>query len=80
MTEDKRTELGKIGFKNKSHTINSKQKIGGSRFISLDILYNRIEDFKEIDKKYGWKGKLSKRWNVSHTQVQRFINRYCLNN
>ena len=43
----------------------------------IDNLKNkRLEILKSIDtSKYGWVGKLAIAWNVSHTQVKRYINK-----
>lgn len=67
------------GFQNKRHSEESKIKISinnGSK-LSKQELEKRIKDYNEIDKTWGWIGKLAKKWNVSHTQVNRFIKQFC---
>ncbi|MDO8641468.1 MAG: DUF559 domain-containing protein [Nitrosarchaeum sp.] len=36
----------------------------------------RIEDIKHIDKEWGYVSKLANLWNISHTQVRRFLQEY----
>jgi len=44
--------------------------------LSKSIINSRLEDLKDIKKTYGYISKLAKKWNVSHTQVRRFINKH----
>jgi very-short-patch-repair endonuclease len=39
------------------------------------LLYKRFEDIKNVNNKRGCINRLSKLWNVSHTQVRRFIDK-----
>ena len=41
--------------------------------LSKEILKERLNDLKTIERKRGWIGILSKKWNISGTQVRRFI-------
>jgi very-short-patch-repair endonuclease len=41
------------------------------------IINNRIMDVKKNGQDWGYISKLSKLWNVSHTQVRRFLEKYC---
>ena len=49
---------------------------GGHNKLSSEIISSRISDVQTIT---GWGSisKLSAKWNVSHTQVRKFINKYC---
>lgn len=77
-TKEWRKENGKSSFKGKKHTKKSKEKIGKAHIISENVLFERLEDLKNIEKRYGWKNYLSKKWGISHTQVNRFIKKYGL--
>jgi hypothetical protein len=44
--------------------------------LSSDEIQLRKEDFQNINKSRGWLTVLSKKWNVSHTQVKRFIKEF----
>jgi len=44
--------------------------------LSDDVINKRMEDYNNIDKKRGYVTKLAKMWNISHTQVRRFIRTY----
>lgn len=63
------------GFLGKRHTIESKRKISENNAMVLsEKEYNkRLKDFQNISKKRGYIKLLSEKWNVSHTQVRRFI-------
>lgn len=65
------------GFAGKKHTEESKRKISENNASTLDQKeYNkRLNDYNNIEKKRGYIKLLSQKWNVSHTQVRRFINR-----
>lgn len=40
------------------------------------IYQERLKSYNNIEKTVGWVGRLAKEWNVSHTQVRRYINKY----
>jgi len=42
--------------------------------LSVNEMNMRLNDIKTINRKRGWITFLSKKWNISHTQVIRFIN------
>lgn len=44
-----------------------------------NLINNRLNDYINIEKKRGWLCKLSKKWNISHTQTRRYINKYLFN-
>lgn len=75
MAKEKRSELGRRGFKGKTHTKEAKNKIGEAHLLDDKIWKSREIDYRKIEKSYGWKNKLSKKWNISHTQVNRIIAR-----
>jgi hypothetical protein len=62
------------GFKNKTHSIKSKQKISENNVnrFSDEELSSRIDDWNRIPNKRGKVKILSNLWGVSHTQVRRF--------
>jgi hypothetical protein len=64
------------GFEGKTHSKESRKKIGEAQKLDNKIIKLRLKDFKEIEKSWGWKIKLGKKWKVSHTQVNRFIKTY----
>jgi hypothetical protein len=76
LTFEQRSELGKKGFKGKTHSSESKKKIGAAKKLNKKIVEKRLKDYKEIEKTWGWKSKLAKKWNVSHTQVNKFLKDY----
>lgn len=63
------------GFKDKHHTDKSKQKISenNGNKISQEVIKQRIKDYDNSDKKWGYISKLSKIWGISHTEVKRFL-------
>lgn len=65
-----------FGFKGKTHSAESRKKIGEAKKLDETISNSRIKDYNNIKKEWGWKSKLSKMWGISHTQVNRFINDY----
>lgn len=66
------------GFKGKKHTEETKKQMSLNNSMNFgNMLNERINDYINIDKKFGYIMKLSNKWNVSHTQVRRFINKYC---
>jgi hypothetical protein len=70
-------------FKGMNHSDLTKIKMSESKkgilnpsSLSLDVIEKRKLDLLEINKKYGYISFLSKKWNISHTQVKRFIEKY----
>lgn len=63
------------GMLNKKQTNLTKEKISINNGNKLDQieLKNRLSDLGLIERKRGWISKLSKKWNISHTQVRKFI-------
>ena len=68
------------GFKGKKHSEESKRKISENNGMRLDptIIQNRIDQYNVIEKKWGYIKKLSEMWNMSHTNVRRFLKQYNL--
>jgi hypothetical protein len=64
------------GFKGKHHSEKTKRILSKKHNLDPEIVAKRKNDYYLIEKKLGYIGKLSKLWNVSHTQVRRFINRH----
>lgn len=62
-------------FKGKKHSVKSRRKISENNRMKMaeSEIQCRINDINDIEKCRGWITKLSKKWNVSHTQVRRFI-------
>ena len=69
-------EKNSYGFKGKHHTPDAKIKIGDAKKLSMNIIESRIKDYSQIEKTWGFKGKLANMWNISHTQVIRFIKNF----
>ena len=65
-------------FKGKTHSKESKKKISKNNKSKLqeEEIKRRMEDFNNEDKSYGYISRLSKKWNISHTSVKRFIKKY----
>ena len=61
------------GFYGKTHSKEARKKIAESKKMDETILKERIQDFQTIEKKYGYISKLAQKWNISHTQVKRFL-------
>lgn len=72
-TYSQRSKIGKKSFYGKKHTEWAKKKIGEAHLLDREIWNKRLKDFEEIEKNYGWKNKLAKKWGVSHTQVNRIL-------
>lgn len=68
------------GFRGKSHSSESKNKISENNAMLLDKaeINKRIEQWKLLPDTRGKISRISKMWNVSHTQVRRFIEKYNL--
>ena len=64
------------GFKGKTHSDETKKRISESSGLSQEDINNRINDWNSIPDIRGKITKVSKKWNVSHTQVRRFVERY----
>lgn len=82
LTKEQRSNLttGKNnGFYGKKHTEESKRKIGESKKLDQKVIEERIKDWKDDPKDYGYKTRLAKKWGVSHTQVRRFETDHKLN-
>lgn len=76
LNAEKRSEIGRSAFKGKTHTKEARKRISEAQLLDESIVSSRLEDYNQIEKNWGWKSKLAKRWNVSHTQVSRFIKDY----
>lgn len=76
LSKEQRIKIGKSAFKGKTHTKEARKKIGDAKLLNESIIDSRLNDYNAIEKKWGWKAKLAKQWEVSHTQVNRFINDY----
>ena len=79
LTSEQRSEISsgnKNGFYGKTHTKEVKEKISRAMKMPEEIIEQRIEEFNCIEKKWGYIGKLAKQWNISHTQVRRFIKQH----
>ncbi len=76
LSSEQRSILGKKGFKDKKHSQETKEKIRKKLSTNTDVYQKRVRDYFEIDKKFGWKAELAKKWGVSHTQVKRFIDKF----
>ena len=66
------------GMKGKKHSQESKEKMSSNSInkLSHSEIINRINDIQEENNKWGYITRLSKKWEVSHTQVKRFIKKY----
>lgn len=65
-----------LGFKNKKHSNETKNRIAESSELSKEEIQQRIYDWNSIPDVRGKITKMSKMWNVSHTQVRRFTKKY----
>lgn len=81
----KKRELGEwgpknptYGFKGKSHSAETKKRISQNNAMTLseEEILIRINQWKSLPDKRGKIKKISSMWNVSHTQVRRFVNKY----
>lgn len=63
------------GFKGKQHSVESKSKISKNNVSTLsnEELQKRIDDWNSTPNHRGKITKIAKMWNISHTQVRRFI-------
>lgn len=77
-SHEQRSMTGKSSFLGKHHSDASKKKIGEAHKMENDEIQKRIKDFNEIEKKWGYVSKLSERWQISHTQVRRFLKNHSL--
>lgn len=75
MSFETRQKIGQSSFKGKHHTQETKIKIGNAKKLKIDEFNKRVEEYKSIDKSWGWITKLAKNWGISNTQVKRFINK-----
>ena len=73
LTDSQRSEIGRKSFLGKKHTKEAKKKIGEAQKMDETILNQRIKDYEAIPKEYGYISKLARQWNISHTQVRRFL-------
>lgn len=78
LSHDQRSRIGKKSFKGKTHSKEARKKIGNASRLKDEIFKLRKSDYLKIEKKRGHIGKLASMWNVSHTQVRRFIKDYDL--
>ena len=63
-------------IRNYKHTPNTLKKIASSNKHTAELIEARKLDYHEDDKSYGMVVRLSKKWNVAHTQVRRFIKKH----
>lgn len=63
------------GFKGKKHSVETKKKISenNASTLSQEEIEKRISSWNSIPNKRGKIMQIAKIWNVSHTQVRRFI-------
>jgi group I intron endonuclease len=63
------------GFLGKKHTLEARKKISENNGCKLNIdeISERIEQWNSIPDSWGKIQKIAKIWNVSHTQVRRFL-------
>lgn len=73
LTHEQRSKIGRSSFLGKKHTEESKKKIGDAKKLDETILNQRIQDYNSTEKKHGYISKLAKQWDISHTQVRRFL-------
>lgn len=66
------------GFSGKTHSSTSRKQIAINNGNKLDsnIIQERLNDIQVEAKTYGYISRLAKKWEVSHTQVRRFISKY----
>ena len=66
------------GMLGKHHSVKSRLLISKNNGMSLtsQIIVNRINDYLTISKKRGHIKELSNKWNISHTQVRRFLTKH----
>lgn len=66
------------GFKGKEHSLESRKKISenSASALSNEEIQKRINDWNSLQNVRGKITKISNMWNVSHTQVRRFIKTY----
>lgn len=66
------------GFRGKEHSLESKKKISenSASTLSDEEIQNRIRDWNSLQDVRGKITKISNMWNVSHTQVRRFVKTY----
>ena len=76
LTDEQRSKIGKSSFKGKTHSADSRKKIGDAQRLDPELVEQRIEDYNNIEKKYGYISRLAKHWQISHTQVRRFVKQY----
>ena len=73
LTDEQRSKIGKSSFKGKKHSAESRKKIADSQRLAPELVEQRIEDYNNIEKKYGYISRLAKQWQISHTSVRRFL-------
>ena len=78
LSKEKRSEIGRSAFKGKTHTKEARKKIGEAQKMDPILIEQRIEQFHDIEKKWGYIGRLAKQWDISHTQASRFMKQYNL--
>lgn len=69
---------GTKGFLGKTHSEITRQQMSKNnynKFSDLEIR-SRLEDYKNIERKRGYIATLARKWNVSSTQVKRFISKH----
>lgn len=54
------------------------KRIFEKKMLYQTVIQNRIRQYNESDKSYGHIGKLAKKWNVTHTNVRRFLKKHNL--
>ena len=76
LTDEQRSRIGRSAFKGKTHTKETRKRISEAQKMDPELIERRIEEFNAIEKKWGYIGKLANQWNISHTQVRRFMKQY----
>lgn len=69
-------KYGEAAYKEMLKKAASKGGKLSSRKLDSDTINERLRDYRNDPKTRGMKSRLSKKWNVTHTQVSRFIKTY----
>lgn len=66
------------GMLGKNHSKETKKllSLNNGNKLTLNKIEERRKDYFEIEKEIGWVNKLSSKWKISHTQVNRFIKKH----
>ena len=71
LTDEQRSEIGKKSFLGKTHSPETRKKIGEAKKMDAKTINERIEDFRLIEKKYGYISRLAEKWDISHTPLNK---------